>query len=64
MRDAFERQTPQTAEELEAAKAFIDGKIEMVRRDPHMTDAEKAAAIAGLEARKPRPPTKPGPDRP
>ena len=52
MRDAFARKTPETNEEREAAKAFIEGKIEMVRRDPHMSDAQKAAAIADLEARR------------
>ena len=59
MRHAFACETPLTAEDLAAATAFIDGKIEMVRRDPHMTEAEKAAAIADLEARKPVPPKKP-----
>jgi hypothetical protein len=34
------------------ARAFIDGKIEMIRRDPSMTEAEKAAAIAELQARR------------
>jgi hypothetical protein len=52
MRDAFARKTPQTEEERAQARAFIDGKIEMVRRDPYMTDAEKAAAIADLKARR------------
>jgi hypothetical protein len=52
MRDQFARKTPLTAEESAAAtRAFIEGKIEMVRRDPHMTDAEKAAAIASLETK-------------
>ena len=52
MRDAFARKTPQTEEERAQTRAFIDGKIEMIRRDPYMTDAEKAAAIADLEARR------------
>ena len=52
MREAFRRKDPPSAEELAAAKAFIDGKIEMVRRDPHLSEAEKAVAIADLEARK------------
>ena len=50
MRDAFARKTPQTQQDRAAARAFIEGKIEMLRRDPHMTEAQKAAAIAGLEA--------------
>jgi hypothetical protein len=52
MRDVFARKTPQTEEDRVQARAFIDGKIEMIRRDPYMTDAEKAAAIADLEARR------------
>jgi hypothetical protein len=51
-RDDFARKTPQTDEDRAQARAFIDGKIEMIRRDPYMTDAEKAAAIADLEARR------------
>ena len=52
MRDVFARKTPPTEEERTQKRAFIDGKIEMIRRDPYMTDAEKAAAIADLEARR------------
>ena len=52
MRDAFARKAPQKEEERAQARAFIDGKIEMIRRDPYMTDVEKAAAIADLEARR------------
>ena len=52
MRESFARKTPQTEEDRAQARAFIDGKIEMIRRDPYMTDAEKAAAIADLEARR------------
>jgi len=52
-RDAFARKTPQTEEDRTQARAFIDGKIEMIRRDQHMTDAQKATAIADLEARRP-----------
>ena len=52
MRDQFARKTPLTEEESAAAtRTFIEGKIEMVRRDPYMTDAEKAAAIASLESK-------------
>jgi len=52
MRSAFARKTPQTEQDRAEARAFIDGKIEMIRRDPHMTEAQKAAAIADLEARR------------
>ena len=51
MRDAFARKT-QTQPGRVDAKAFIDGKIEMIRRDPHMTEAQKAAAIADLKSRR------------
>jgi hypothetical protein len=50
MRDAFARKGPQTEEDRARAQAFIDGKIEMIRRDPFMTETQKAAAIADLEA--------------
>lgn len=52
MRDAFARKTPQTEEDLAQARAFMEGKIEMIRRDPHMTPSEKAAAIADLQSRR------------
>ena len=52
MRGVFTRKTQQTEEDRAQARAFIDGKIEMIRRDPYMTDAAKAAAIADLEARR------------
>jgi len=52
MRGAFARKTPQASEDRAQVQAFIDGKIEMVRRDPNMTDEQKAKAIADLEARR------------
>lgn len=52
MRDAFARKAPQAEEDRAQARAFIDGKIEMVRRDPHMTNEQKVKAIADLEARR------------
>jgi len=52
MRDVFERKTPQTEEDRARTQDFINGKIEMIRRDPYMTDAEKAKAIADLQARR------------
>lgn len=51
MRKEFERKTPQTAEDRARSHAFIEGKIEMLRRDPSLTDAEKAAAISELRAK-------------
>jgi hypothetical protein len=52
MREAFARKAPQTEEDRARAQAFIDGRIEMVRRDPHMAEEQKAAAISDLEARR------------
>ena len=52
LRGQFARKTPQSPEDEARARAFIDGKIDMIRRDPHMTEQEKAAAIADLEARR------------
>src|SRR5882762_9153206 len=50
MREAFDRKTPKTEQDRVEAKSFIDGKI-VIRSDPNMTEAQKAAAIADLEAR-------------
>jgi hypothetical protein len=52
MREKFERKSPPTPEDEARTREFIAGKIEMIRRDPRMTEAEKAAAIADLEARR------------
>jgi hypothetical protein len=52
VREQFARKTPQTAEDEARTRAFIDGKIEMIRTDPNMTEAQKAAAIAELEAKR------------
>jgi hypothetical protein len=52
MREQFARKTPQTAEDKARAQSFIDGKIEMIRRDPNLSDAEKSAAIKELEAKR------------
>jgi hypothetical protein len=48
VRKKFDRKAPQTAEDRARARAFIEGKMEMLRRDPNLTDAEKAAAISEL----------------
>jgi hypothetical protein len=52
MREQFSRKTPQTPQDEARARAFIDGKIDMIRRDPNMTEAEKAAAIEDLKAKR------------
>lgn len=51
MRDTFARKTPQTDEDRTRARAFIEGKMEMICRDPRLSSAEKAAAIADLRSR-------------
>lgn len=52
MRDAFARKTPQTEEDRARSRAFIEGKIDMIRRDPGITPAEKEAAIGDLLGRR------------
>jgi hypothetical protein len=52
VRKQFERTAPQTAEDRARARAFIAGKIEMLRGDPNLTDPEKAAAVSELEAKR------------
>jgi hypothetical protein len=54
MREAFERKTPQTAQDEARMRAFIEGKIEIIRRDPSLTDEQRAAAIETLKALHPR----------
>jgi hypothetical protein len=51
-REKFARKTPQSPEDEARTRAFIDGKIDMIRRDPRMTEAEKAKAIADLQSRR------------
>lgn len=52
MRGAFARTAPQSEQDRADARAFIQGKIEMVSSDPSLTEAQKAEAIADLEAKK------------
>jgi len=52
VRNRFDRKTPQTAEDLARARSFIDGKIELVRRDRTLSDAQKAAAISDLKSKR------------
>jgi len=53
MRDAFARREPLSADEIAAARAFVDSKIEMVESDPHLTAQQKAEAVAALKAKRP-----------
>jgi hypothetical protein len=52
VREQFERKSSPGPDDAARTREFIDGKIEMIRRDPRMTEAEKAAAVADLEARR------------
>ena len=44
----FERLSRQVPRDPEAERAFIESKIEMIRKDPHLSDAEKERAISNL----------------
>jgi hypothetical protein len=50
-RAKFARKGPQTADDRARARAFVAGKIDMIRADRNMNETEKAAAIADLERR-------------
>jgi len=45
MRNAFPREKPQPEVDRARTRSFIDGKIEMIRSDPNMTEAEKRRAL-------------------
>ena len=45
VREQFSRITEDTPSDEDAVRAFIENKIEMIRSDPNLSDAEKAAAI-------------------
>jgi hypothetical protein len=51
MREEFERLTRQVPRDPEAERAFIEGKIELIRGDPYLSDQEKERAIAELTGR-------------
>ncbi len=51
LRAEFERLSRQTPRDPEAERAFIEGKIEMIRTDPHLSEAEKEQAIEELRRR-------------
>lgn len=48
MRAHFEALSKQTPRDAAAEQAFIHGKIELVRGDPTLSEAEKERAIAEL----------------
>lgn len=51
-REEFARKLPQTPEDRAKAREFIEHKIQILRSDPNLTDAEKAAAIEELKAKR------------
>lgn len=60
MREHFARVTKESPRDPEAERAFIEGKIEMVRSDPNLSEDEKAAAIEELRAKLGGPQNPPG----
>jgi hypothetical protein len=54
-RAEFERLSRQSPRDEEAERAFIEGKMEMVRTDPNLSKEEKQRALEELK-RKLRPP--------
>jgi hypothetical protein len=46
LRDEFARLSRETRTDPDAARAFIESKIDMIHADPTLSEAEKAAAIA------------------
>jgi hypothetical protein len=51
MREEFARMSARSVRDPAAERAFIEGKIEMLRTDPTMSEAEKAAAREQFEQR-------------
>jgi hypothetical protein len=49
MRAEFERISSQVPRDPEAERVFIESKIEMIRSDPYLSDADKERAIAIFE---------------
>ena len=51
VRDRFRRVSEDAAADEESARAFVEGKIEMIRTDPNMSEDEKKAAIAEIRGK-------------
>lgn len=49
MRAEFERLSHQVPRDPEAERVFIEGKIEMIRNDPALSNTEKEKAIEELQ---------------
>ena len=50
-RAEFERISRQQPRDAEAERAFVEGKIEMIRTDPNLSDEEKHRAIEEIRQR-------------
>lgn len=50
VRAEFERLSRQVPRDPDAERAFIENKIDMIRNDPHLSEAEKQRAIEQLGA--------------
>jgi hypothetical protein len=55
-RKAFERLSRESGRDKEAERAFIEGKLAMVRSDPNLTEEEKEKALEELRRKLERPP--------
>lgn len=55
-RAKFRRLTRQSGRDVEAERAFIESKMQMVRGDPNLTEEEKRSLLAELERKLPPPP--------
>jgi hypothetical protein len=51
LRAEFERLSGLVPRDPEAERAFIEGKLNIIRNDPNLTDAEKERAIEELRRR-------------
>jgi hypothetical protein len=51
-RGEFAPKTPRTADDAARAREFIDGKIELIRRDSNMSQVDKDKAIRELESKR------------
>jgi hypothetical protein len=51
LRAHFERMARQVPRDPAAERAFIESKIELIRTDPHLSDAAKQQAIEDLRRR-------------
>lgn len=54
VRDRFARVTKESGSQDEGVPEFLEHKIEMIRTDPNLSDADKEAAIAEIRARSDR----------